>query len=83
MRDVSAPQLSGAIVTKWRVVDDVQLLLTVKGQKDEGRLMCGCARCHWIVRERFGEGGHKLLATCHSCGNRLELRLEGSDLPAA
>jgi len=83
MRDVSATQVSGVVVTKWRVVDNVQLLLTVMGQADEARLMCTCARCHWIVREKSAEGGNKLLATCHNCGNRLELRLEGSGLLAA
>jgi hypothetical protein len=83
VRDVSVSQMAGAIVTKWRVEDHVRLLLSVRGQKDEVRLLCKCNRGHWIVLERVGEGGAQLRATCHNCGNRVELDLEGARLPNA
>ncbi len=76
MRDVAVSELAGAVVTGWRVVDHIDLLLAIRGQPEEIRLLCRCERGHWIVRERPGERPPKFLATCHNCGNRLELLLE-------
>ncbi len=81
--DVPISRVAGAVITKWRVVDHVHLLITVRGQPDEARLLCKCERGHWIVREHFREGPPKLLATCHNCGTRVELDLEGARLPKA
>jgi len=78
MRDVSVVQLSGAVVTGWRVEDHVRLVLSVRGQRDEVHALCTCERGHWIVREHLGDAGRLLIATCHSCGNRVELALEGA-----
>ncbi len=83
VREVAAPELTGAVVTGWRVVDYVQLLLAVRGQPEEIRLKCRCELGHWIVREHTGKDGRTLLATCHNCGNRVELLLEGARLPKA
>jgi hypothetical protein len=83
VREVSVIRMAGAIVTKWRMEDHVQLVLSVRGQGEEVRLLCTCERGHWIVREHFGEGGPRLIATCHNCGNRVELPLEGARLPNA
>ena len=80
-RDVSISNVAGAVVTRWRVVDHVQLLLSIRGQAEEARLTCICGRCHWIVREHHGDGPPRLLATCHNCGTRVELALEGAPLP--
>ncbi len=81
MRDVSVTQLTGAIVTRWRVEDHVRLVLSVRGQREELRALCRCERGHWIVREHVGEGAPVLIATCHSCGNRVEIPLEGARPP--
>lgn len=78
MRDVSVTQLSGAVVTSWRVEDHVRLVLSVRGQGDELRALCKCERGHWIVREHLGQDTRVLIATCHNCGNRVELALEGA-----
>ncbi len=84
MREVSTARMAGAVVTRWRVEDHVQLVLSVLGEKEEVRLLCStCERGHWILRERLGEGGATLLATCHGCGNRVELALEGARVPNA
>ena len=77
VQDVPISEVPGAVVTRWRVVDHVQLLLTIRGRSEEARLLCRCGRCHWIVREHHGDGAARLLATCHSCGTRVELPLEG------
>ncbi|HEY4705428.1 MAG TPA: hypothetical protein VII27_06825 [Thermoplasmata archaeon] len=76
VKDVPISNLAGAVVTAWRVVDHINLLLAVRGQADEVRLKCRCERGHWIVRERPAEHPPKFLATCHNCGTRLELLLE-------
>ena len=75
-RDVPISQVAGAVVMSWHVVDHVQLLLALRGQADEIRLVCRCGRCHWIVREHHGAEPPKLLATCHACGTKVELDLE-------
>jgi hypothetical protein len=79
--DLSVSDAAGAVVTGWRVVDHVQLLLAIRGRPGEARLICLCGRCHWIVREHRGDDGAVLLATCHSCGTRLGLALEAQPLP--
>lgn len=76
VKDVPISNLSGAVVTAWRVVDHVHLLLAVRGQADEVRLKCRCDRAHWIVRERPAQRPPTFLATCHNCGTRVELLLE-------
>ena len=83
VKDVAISKVTGSVVTAWRVVDHVQLLLTVRGQPEEIRLQCKCGRCHWIVREHHGDGAPRLLATCHSCGTRVDFVLEGAPLPKA
>ncbi len=82
MRDVSVATLSGAVVTRWRVEDHIRLVLSVRGQGDEVHALCNrCQRGHWITREHVGEGGRLLIATCHACGTRVELALEGARAP--
>ncbi len=76
VKDVPISNLSGAVVTAWRVEDHINLLLAVRGQSDEVRLKCRCERGHWIVRERPAERPPTFLATCHNCGTRLELPLD-------
>ena len=82
-KDVPISQVSGAVVTRWRVVDAVQLLLTIRGQTEEVRLVCQCGRTHWILREQYGAGPPRLLATCHNCGTKVQFVLEGARLPNA
>ncbi len=82
-KDIPISQVSGAVVTRWRVVDAVQLLLTIRGQAEEVRLVCQCGRTHWIVREQYGGGPPRLLATCHNCGTKVQFVLEGARLPNA
>ena len=81
VREVPISKVAGAVVTSWRVVDHVQLLLSIPGEPEEVLLQCRCGRCHWIVREHHGDGPPKLLATCHNCGTRVEMTLEGAPLP--
>src|SRR3989442_161051 len=83
VKDVPISKVTGAVVTTWRVVDHVYLLLSIRGQPEEIRLQCKCGRCHWIVREHHGDGPTKLLATCHNCGTKVEYLLEGAPLPKA
>src|SRR2546427_12565995 len=54
VKEVPISKVTGAVVTAWRVVDHVQLLLTIRGQAEEIQLQCRCGRCHWIVREHYG-----------------------------
>lgn len=81
VREIPLPQAMGAVVTSWRLTEPSQLLLRVRGQTDEIRLLCVCGRCHWILRERFGPDSAMLLVTCHHCGTRGELLHEGARLP--
>jgi RNase P subunit RPR2 len=83
VQDVPISKVTGAIITTWRVVDHIQLLLTIRGQTEDVRLVCQCGRCHWIVREQYGTSTPRLLATCHNCGTKVEFVLEGARLPKA
>jgi hypothetical protein len=83
VKEVPISKVQGAVVTSWRVVDHVQLLLSIRGQAEEVQLQCRCGRCHWIVREHYGDGAPTLIATCHNCGTRVDFVLEGAPLPKA
>ncbi len=78
VKDVPISNLPGAVVTAWRVVDHVQLILSIRGQPDEVQPRCRCERGHWIVRELPSQDPPRFLATCHGCGSRLDLLLEGT-----
>ena len=81
VQEIPLPKTTGAVVTSWRLIEPSQLLLRIRGQSDEVRLLCVCGRCHWILRERFTPDAAMLLVTCHHCGTRGELLHEGARLP--
>ena len=80
-RDVRIESSPGIIVLGWKSGAD-GLLLRVRGQHEEVRLVCRCGRGHWLVREKFSGGIASLSVTCHSCGTRGTFVMEGVTLPA-
>ena len=81
VRDVRFDAAPGMVVLGWRSTED-GLFLKARGQSEDVRLVCGCGRCHWIVREQFSSAGANLLVTCHNCGQKTSFMMEGVSLPA-
>ena len=80
VRDVRVDATPGMVVLGWHTRED-GLYLTAR-DTEEVRLVCKCARFHWIVREQFSHGTTSLLVTCHNCGTRGSFVMEGVSLPA-
>ena len=69
------------VVVGWRL-DDRELVLRFKGATEERALQCGaCGRFHWILREQFRDADAWFVVSCHHCGTRGILRMEGFALP--
>jgi hypothetical protein len=81
VHDVRIEAAPGVVVLGWRSGED-GLILRVRGQADEVRLVCRCGRSHWIVREQFASGTVSLIVICHTCGTRGSFLMEGVTLPA-
>ena len=79
-RDVRIDAAQGIVVVGWKSLE-AGLLLGVRGQNEDVRLVCLCARSHWLVRDYFSGEGASLLVTCHHCGQRGTFVLEGVSLP--
>lgn len=77
VRDMPFAESLGLVVKEWRSTDE-GLFLKVRGHQEEVRLVSRCGRCHWIVHEKFGAGGPKLVVTCHACNEQMTYALEGT-----
>jgi hypothetical protein len=80
-RDLRIDAAQGIVIVGWKSGED-GLLLRVRGQNEEVRLVCVCGRRHWLVREPSSDGVVSLSVTCHGCGTRGTFRMEGVRLPA-
>jgi hypothetical protein len=69
IRDLQFDESAGTVVLAWKSSED-GLLLRVRGQPEDVRLVCRCGRTHWIVHEDDSSTGAVLLLTCHHCGTR-------------
>ena len=74
-RDVPFDAAQGKIVSGWRSGGD-GLFIRIRGESEDVRLICGCGRSHWLVREQFSGGVPVLSVTCHGCGTRGTFRME-------
>ncbi len=77
VRDLPFAESLGLVVKAWRSTDE-GLFLKVRGHQEEVRLVSRCGRCHWIVHEKFGADGSKLVVTCHACNEQMTYALEGT-----
>ncbi|HYY47509.1 MAG TPA: hypothetical protein VFA17_02365 [Thermoplasmata archaeon] len=81
-REIRLDSAQGIVVLQWRTGED-GLSLRVRGQSQDVRLVCGCGRSHWLVREESARGSASLVVTCHGCGTQGTFVLESVSPPRA
>ena len=78
---IPLPDVGNRVVVGWRL-DERELVLRFKDAPEERSLQCGaCGRFHRILREQFRAAEAWFVVTCHHCGTRGILRMEGFALP--
>jgi len=75
-RDLLIDAAAGTVVLSWKTTAE-GLLLRVRGETDDVRLICRCGRRHWLVHEIDSEKGATLVLICHHCGTRGMFPMEG------
>jgi len=80
-RDIRIDSSRGIIVRGWKSGLE-GLLLQIRAQDEDVRLICRCGRSHWLVREQFWGANPSLSLICHGCGTRGAFAMEGVKLSA-
>jgi RNase P subunit RPR2 len=68
-RDLAIDAAAGTVVLGWKTTEE-GLLLRVRGETEDVRVICRCGRRHLIVHEIDSEGAATLVLICHHCGTR-------------
>jgi hypothetical protein len=74
-RDLTVDRSDGTVVLGWKTSEG-GLLLRVRGEPEDVRLVCGCGRTHWIIREDDSKEGAVLILICHHDGTRITFPME-------